>query len=175
MWKSPRKVELGTRRNGEFRFIYSRVEKNQFIIKLNIMNKKGFTLIELLVVIAIIGILSSIAIVYLSDARNKANDAKITSNVTTASTQTELQRANDGDLSVDDAYITSVINKLGQHPCAGTWESNPAVGGGASYSSLAYYSNLCTDNTVIWCADSNGFRGTTTAAAMTAAGAGRCQ
>ena len=133
------------------------------------MNKKGFTLIELLVVIAIIGILSSIAIVYLSDARNKANDAKVTSNVTTASTQTELQRANEGDLTVTTAYIDGVISKLGQHPCAGTWSSS--VGS----STLAYYSTLCTDRTVIWCADSNGFRGTTTAAAMTAAGNGRCQ
>lgn len=39
------------------------------------MNKKGFTLIELLVVIAIIGILSSIALVNLNTARQKAKTA----------------------------------------------------------------------------------------------------
>lgn len=133
------------------------------------MNKKGFTLIELLVVIAIIGILSSISIVYLSDARNKANDSKITSNISTASTQTELQRANEGDTTITDTYINSVVSKLGQHPCGGTWSYSSGSG------VLAYYSTLCTNNTTIWCADSNGYRGTTTVALMTAAGAGRCQ
>lgn len=39
------------------------------------MKNKGFTLIELLVVIAIIGILSSIAIVNLNSAREKARNA----------------------------------------------------------------------------------------------------
>lgn len=131
------------------------------------MNRKGFTLIELLVVIAIIGILSSIAIVYLSDARSKANDSKVKSNITTASTQLELDRAN-GE-TIDATKVAAIIAKLGDHPCSGTWTSNSD----GTFGNVAFYSTVCSEATV-FCADSQGFRGSI-GSSTPAANSGQCQ
>ena len=55
-----------------------------------IKNKKGFTLIELLVVIAIIGLLSTLAVVALNNARQKSRDAKRVADVKQIQTALEL-------------------------------------------------------------------------------------
>lgn len=54
------------------------------------MNKKGFTLIELIVVIAIIGLLSTLAVVALGSARQKARDSKRLSDLKQLQTALEL-------------------------------------------------------------------------------------
>ncbi len=56
-------------------------------------NQKGFTLIELLVVIAIIGLLSTIAVVAMQGARNKARDAKRISDIKQLSTILDIEAA----------------------------------------------------------------------------------
>ncbi len=53
-------------------------------------NKKGFTLIELLVVIAIIGLLATLSVVALNNARQKSRDAKRVSDVKQVQTALEL-------------------------------------------------------------------------------------
>jgi prepilin-type N-terminal cleavage/methylation domain-containing protein len=54
------------------------------------MNKKGFTLIELLVVIAIIGILTTIALVSFQNAREKAKETRLKSEVGSFRSAAEL-------------------------------------------------------------------------------------
>ncbi len=72
------------------------------------MNKKGFTLIELLVVIAIIGLLSTLAIVALGSAREKARDSKRLSDLKQIQTALEMYY---GEQST---YPTSTNATLGE-------------------------------------------------------------
>jgi type II secretion system protein G len=67
---------------------------------------KGFTLIELLVVIAIIGLLSTLAVVALNNARQKSRDAKRVSDIKQVSTALELYFADQNGYPVDATGIT---------------------------------------------------------------------
>ena len=71
------------------------------------MNKKGFTLIELLVVIAIIGLLSTLAVVALGSARQKARDSKRLSDLKQVQTALELY------FTDHNSYPTSTAQTLG--------------------------------------------------------------
>jgi len=53
-------------------------------------NKKAFTLVELLVVIAIIGLMASLSIIALGNARSKSRDSKRVSDVKQVQTALEL-------------------------------------------------------------------------------------
>ena len=74
-------------------------------------NKSAFTLIELLVVIAIIGILSTLAVVYLSNARQSARDAKRIADIKQIQTALELyyQDNNEYPATITDSIVTSGI------------------------------------------------------------------
>jgi len=70
--------------------------------------RRGFTLIELLVVIAIIGILSSVVIASLSNARGKGNVAAIKQNLASIRTQAEIVYS--GTYSFANVCTNSIID-----------------------------------------------------------------
>ena len=70
----------------------------------NLRKQKGFTLIELLVVIAIIGLLSTLSIVALNNARARARDARRVADIKQIQTALELYF---NDAGVYPASVTS--------------------------------------------------------------------
>lgn len=66
-------------------------------------NKKGFTLIELLVVIAIIGLLSTLAVVALQNARQKSRDAKRVGDIKQIQTALDLYYADENAYPIEAA------------------------------------------------------------------------
>ena len=80
--------------------------------------QKGFTLIELLVVIAIIGLLSTLAIISLNNARGKARDAKRVSDVKQISTLIEMEAANSSSGGYD--VLPTACDAIGEKTSACT-------------------------------------------------------
>lgn len=94
--------------------------------------KKGFTLIELLVVVAIIGILATVVLTGLSSARERAQNAKIKSLLSSFRTQAELQL-------IDNSDATTICD-----PGTKTFEmfeDAHLIGGPES----SIYNNICVD------------------------------
>ncbi len=69
-------------------------------------NKQGFTLIELLVVVAIIGLLSTLAVVALGSAREKARDSKRLSDVKQVQTALELYYTDNNAYPAEASAVT---------------------------------------------------------------------
>lgn len=136
-------------------------------------NKKGFTLIELLVVIAIIGLLSTMSVLALNQARARARDAKRISDVKQIQTALELYYNEEGQYPADalvapglsiqstagNVYLASVPTPptpTDGSACPGTQPSytyakQTATGTGGSYTinyCLGATINTVTGNTI---------------------------
>jgi prepilin-type N-terminal cleavage/methylation domain-containing protein len=77
--------------------LFYSIKEVKFLKKNKYMNKRGFTLIELLVVISIIGLLSTLSVVSLNNARGKARDARRMYDLSTIRTALELYRFDNND------------------------------------------------------------------------------
>lgn len=111
-------------------------------------NNRGFTLIELLVVIAIMGVLASIVLSSLRDARNKARDAVIKTAIS-ESVKTALLYLDDyGDYSGlcdDPAFIIGGNIEKQITDNGGTFVCGDAIAGFCFSSTLNLGGSVCAD------------------------------
>ena len=109
------------------------------------MNKKGFTLVELLVVIAIIGILSSVAVVNLNSARDKARFAA--AQATVSQLATPIIMCLDGGYAItapgnNDAICNSTADVNTTWPTLGTSQYTYGVGQLSNHAAMTWSFNL---------------------------------
>ncbi|MCK4799422.1 prepilin-type N-terminal cleavage/methylation domain-containing protein [Candidatus Parcubacteria bacterium] len=125
------------------------------------LNEKGFTLIELLVVIAIIGILASIVLVSLNDARNRGYDAEIKAELAQIRNAVEMFYDDEGGTYTLASLAGMGVSNLGTPNCSSDDDyqiTTDATG-------YAIHVDLCgTDYD--WCMDATGISKNTASAVV---------
>ncbi len=135
---------------------------------------RGFTLIELLVVIAIIGILAALVLVALGNARDKANDARIKSDIGQLRTLAEVHYDSNSASYVGfgtcvtgtsaDCKGNIAASTASLYADMGTAGASAIVANSAA-SAFCVSANLKSDGTMFVCTDSSGvFKEATSAA-----------
>jgi len=113
--------------------------------------QQGFTLIELLVVIAIIGLLSTLAVVALNNARMKSRDAKRISDIKQIQTALELyyNDANAYPATLGSSIISGTVTYMAVVPTNPTPANDGTCSSGNSYTYSAGTNN--TTYTLTYC------------------------
>ncbi len=119
-------------------------------------SSKGFTLIELLVVIAIIGILSSVVLASLSNARSQGQDAAIKGTMAQFGAQAELYYATNNNSYA--SFFTTAASSNGGAQLLADVESKNGTSVSASYtsSSTGYVISTLLPGGTYFCADTQG-------------------
>ena len=119
-------------------------------------SKQGFTLIELLVVVAIIGLLATLSIVALNNARARARDARRVADIKQIQTALELYYNDLGSypstIGTSIATGTSpVVTYMGTVPTAPTPFDNAGTANCTATNNAYVYSGSATTYTLTYC------------------------